>query len=304
MRRAFAVLERVAPTDATVLLQGESGTGKELAAEGLHAGSARADGPFVVFDCGAVQRELVESSLFGHVRGAFTGAVGDRAGLLEEADGGTLFLDEIGELPLDVQPKLLRALEKREVRPVGSNATRKVDVRIVAATNRSLEAEVNAGRFRADLYYRLAVVRVDLPPLRARTDDIPMLVRHFVEVLAPPGSSRPRLSDRAITALSSQPWPGNVRELRNAVERALSVLGQEAFATASVPVPGGPAEDTDLLTLPLLEAKGRVLETFERRYLAEALRRNGGNVTATAREAGVNRKLIQRMMLRFGMRET
>ncbi len=303
MRRAFAILERVAATDATVLLEGESGTGKELAAEGLHAASPRADGPFVVFDCGAVQRELVESTLFGHVRGAFTGAVGDRAGLLEEADGGTIFLDEIGELPLDVQPKLLRALEKREVRPVGTNATRKVDVRIVAATNRNLEAEVNAGRFRADLYYRLAALRVELPPLRARAEDIPQLVQHFVEMLSPAGTTPPRLSDKALATLASQPWPGNVRELRNAVERALSVLGGEAFVTASVPTGAAPGAGTDLLTLPLLEARDRVLEEFEKRYLAEALRRNGGNVTATAREAGVNRKLIQRMMRRFGWRE-
>jgi DNA-binding NtrC family response regulator len=301
MRQVFGLLERLAETDATVLLEGESGTGKELAAEALHEHGRRADGPFVVFDAGAVARELVESTLFGHVRGAFTGAVQDHRGLFEEADGGTLFLDEIGELPLELQPKLLRALEKREVRPVGSQAARKVDVRIVAATNRSLEAEVNAGRFRGDLYWRLAVVRIELPPLRARPEDIPLLVRHFSEHLTPPGTVRPLPSERSLQALASQPWPGNVRELRNAVERAFSVMGAQAFGGQADP----PTDrDVPATTLPYLEARDHALERFERGWLQAALARNGGNVTATAREMGVNRKRIQRMMRRLGLRES
>jgi transcriptional regulator with PAS, ATPase and Fis domain len=301
MREVFSILERVAPTEVTVLLEGESGTGKELAAEGIHAASPRAEDPFVVFDCGAVARELVESALFGHVKGAFTGAVAGATGVFEEADGGTLFLDEIGELPLDLQPKLLRALEKREVRRVGTSKSRTVDVRIVAATNRSLEAEVNAGRFRGDLYYRLAVVKLTLPPLRSRPDDIPFLTHHFLRLFARPGAAPPVLSDRVVEVLSSRPWPGNVRELRNAVERALSIAGPEAFATSHPSKPLQPGGDEVDLTLPYHVARDRVLDAFERRYLDAALRRNDGNVSAAAREAGVSRKLIQRMSRRHGI---
>jgi DNA-binding NtrC family response regulator len=298
MREAFAILERVAPTDTTVLVTGESGTGKELAAEGLHAESPRADRPFVVFDCGAVPHDLAESALFGHVRGAFTGAVADRPGVFEEADGGTLFLDEIGELPLDLQPKLLRALEKREIRRVGASTARAVDVRIVAATNRSLESEVNAGRFREDLFYRLAVVQVTLPPLRARTEDLPMLVSHFLARFAPPGSKPPSPSPDALAVLAARPWPGNVRELRNVVERAVSLTGQGAFgiapAGAAAPLPTG-----ETLDLPFEEA----LDRFQRRYFDEALRKSGGNISAAARDAGVNRKLLQRLLKRWGRDE-
>jgi len=297
MRQVFAVLERVAPTETTILVEGESGTGKELAAEGVHTESARSDGPFVVFDCGAVPHDLAESALFGHVRGSFTGAVADRAGVFEEADGGTLFLDEIGELPLDLQPKLLRALEKREIRRVGAGGGRTVDVRIVAATNRSLESEVNAGRFREDLYYRLAVIKVVLPPLRSRTDDLPMLVEHFLRRLAPAGGAAPKISPDVLVALAARPWPGNVRELRNTVERAVSLSGADAFAGGAGAVAGGPGPIEENLDLPFEEALGR----FERRYLERALRRSGGNISAAARDAGVNRKLIQRLMKRYGM---
>ena len=222
MRRVFSILERVAPTDATVLIEAETGTGKELVAEALHEESPRAAGPFVVFDCSAVSAGLIESELFGHVRGAFTGAVGDRAGAFEAAHGGTIFLDEIGELPLDLQPKLLRVLERLEVRRVGEAATRRVDVRIVAATNRSLAAEVDAGRFREDLYYRLAVVRIGLPPLRERPEDIPLLVEHFAREAARAGATPAALPEAAIRGLVAQAWPGNVRELRNAVARAVA----------------------------------------------------------------------------------
>jgi len=300
MRQLFAILERVAPTDETVLLEGESGTGKELAAEGLHAQSRRADGPFVIFDCGATPRELVESALFGHVRGAFTGAIADRAGVFEEADGGTLFLDEIGELPIDLQPKLLRALERREIRRVGESAYRPVDVRIVAATNRSLEEEVNARRFREDLYYRLAVVRVTLPTLRARPEDIPLLVNHFIRQ-ASPADPGVRLPEHVLASFMTQPWRGNVRELRNAVRRALSVAD---YSTDSlVPPPpspmGGHSAET-LSRLPYPEA----LERFERDYFEAALRESGGNISAAARRTGVNRKLIQRLLKRHGLKAT
>jgi transcriptional regulator with GAF, ATPase, and Fis domain len=314
MRRIFALLERVAPTDSTILIEGETGTGKELVAEAIHEESARAQAPFVVFDCSAVSANLIESELFGHVRGSFTGAVSDRAGAFEAADGGTLFLDEIGELPLDLQPKLLRALERLEVRRIGSNASRKVDVRIVAATNRSLAAEVDAGRFREDLYYRLAVVRVALPPLRERADDIPLLVERMVRELSRGAPVAP-LPERTIKSFMQQAWPGNVRELRNAVARSLS-LGvptggntadgftnpgaAQGGAPAAPSAPTGPKLD---LSVPLKLARERVADELEKAYLLAALDVTGGNVTRAAELAGVNRKFIQRAIKRYGLRD-
>jgi DNA-binding NtrC family response regulator len=290
MRRVFAILERLAPTETTVLV-----------AEALHEESPRASGPFVVLDCSAVSATLIESELFGHARGAFTGAIADRAGAFETADGGTLFLDEIGELPHELQPKLLRALERREVRRVGESASRKVDVRIVAATNRSLAAEVDAGRFREDLYYRLAVVQVKLPPLRERADDIPMLVDHFVRELAPRGAPPTPLGESVVRGFVAQAWPGNVRELRNAVARTLS-LGP--------PIEGGTPELPEHaasmrvdLSVPLKTARERLTEAFEVAYLTEALKATGGNVSRAAELAGVNRKFIQRAMKQLGLRE-
>jgi len=294
MRELFAILERVAPTDATVLLEGESGTGKELAAEGLHDASTRSEEAFVVFDCGAVPHELAEGALFGHVRGAFTGAVADHRGVFEEADGGTIFLDEIGDLPTDLQPKLLRVLEKREIRRVGSDTTHPVDVRVVAATNRSLEAEVNAGRFREDLYYRLAVVKIAMPPLRARTEDLPMLVEHFLRKLTPPGSGPPEISPQILMALSARSWPGNVRELRNVVERAVSLSGFDALMPGRAGPKRAESMPEELLAPPYSEAR----ERFERQYFEAALRRSGGNVSGAAREVGVNRKYIHRLLRR------
>ncbi len=236
IRRVFSILERVAQTDDAVLVEGETGTGKELVAAALHEESARSNGPFVVFDCSAVAGNLIESELFGHVRGAFTGAVGDRTGAFEAADGGTLFLDEIGELPLDLQPKLLRALEKLEVRRVGANAARRVDVRIVAATNKNLEQEAASGRFREDLMYRLAVVRVTLPPLRERLDDVELLARHFAEAYGKRAGRPVVLDDAALRALRSRAYPGNVRDLRNAVARTLTL----GHPDATVPRPSMP----------------------------------------------------------------
>jgi transcriptional regulator with GAF, ATPase, and Fis domain len=301
MRRVFAVLERISPTDTTVLIDGETGTGKELVAEAIHEESQRSGGPFVVFDCSAVSATLIESELFGHVRGSFTGAVGDRPGAFEAADGGTLFLDEIGELPLDLQPKLLRALERREVRRVGSNVARRVDVRIVAATNRNLAREVERGKFREDLYYRLAVIPVSLPPLRERLDDISLLVRHFEEQLRARSGSPSPLPDEIVAGLAARSWPGNVRELRNAVARALSLGSAGAAGGPAAPqaaVGEGPVD----LNEPLLAGRERVADVYERTYIEAALKQTGGNVSRAAELAQVNRKFIQRAMKRFGLR--
>ncbi len=312
MRRVFALIERVAPTDQTVLIEGETGTGKELAAEAIHDESRRANGPFIVFDCSAVSATLIESELFGHVRGAFTGAFTDRPGAFEAANGGTLFLDEIGELPLDLQPKLLRALEQRTIRRVGSNSPRQVDVRIVAATNRPLMVEVDRGRFREDLYYRLAVIPLRLPPLRERLEDVPLLFRHFEQQITK-GAPVP---ETLVASFAARSWPGNVRELRNEVARAVA-LGRPALASTverwpappregvsdatpvSVPLPVAPAQVD--LTEPLFAGRERVAEMYERAYVMLALERTGGNVSRAAELAGVNRKFIQRAMKRWGL---
>ena len=227
MREIYSIIEKIAPTATTVVIDGETGTGKEGVAQAIHSLSPRVRNELVVFDCGAVPPNLIESELFGHEKGSFTGAVMTRQGLFEQADGGTLFLDELGELPIDLQPKLLRALEQREVRRVGSTKAAKVDVRIIAATNKNLEDEVKAGRFRQDLFYRLSVVRLHLPSLRERADDIPLLLQHFLDHGSynklPSGQPKVRaVSREAMTALQNYPWPGNVRELVNVIERAVS----------------------------------------------------------------------------------
>jgi transcriptional regulator with GAF, ATPase, and Fis domain len=305
MRRIYATLERVAPTEATVLLQGETGTGKERVALAIHEASPRADGPFVTVDCGAITSNLIESELFGHVRGAFSGAVNERAGLFEQADGGTLFLDEIGELPLALQPKLLRALETREVRRVGSNAARRVDARVLAATNRHLARGVNEGTFREDLYYRLAVVEIALPPLRARREDIPMLAQHFHQSFS---GRHDELPKELVTTMMARAWPGNVRELRNFVERSLS-LGWSSTAIQAVQtaprgelaIPPG-LEVLVPSDMPLKEARDVWTKYFERLYVSALLRRTGGNVTRAAELAGVTRRSLQRLMAQQGIR--
>jgi DNA-binding NtrC family response regulator len=304
MRRVFSVLERVALSDSTVLIEGETGTGKELAASGLHEASPRAHGPLVVFDCSAAAPSLIESALFGHVRGAFTGAVGDRAGVFEEAHGGTLFLDEVGELPVELQPKLLRVLEAREVRRLGARGTHRVDVRVLAATNRSLAREVDRGRFREDLYYRLAVISVQLPPLRERPEDIPLLVRHFERELSArlPSPSAP-LPDSVVESFGAQAWPGNVRELRNAVDRALALGGPARQWGEQVPPPPLPGMPGVSLKEPLLLGRQRIVEAYEREYIELALRETGGNVSRAAALAGVGRKFMQQAMKRYGLRE-
>jgi len=229
MREMLALVDRLAATDVPVLVRGETGTGKEGVARRLHAASARAKGPFVAVDCGAIAPTLIESELFGHTRGAFTGADRDRPGHFVSADGGTLMLDEVGELPLDLQPKLLRVLQDGRVRPVGGDADRAVDVRLVAATNRDLERACEEGRFRQDLYYRLAVVEVVIPPLRDRKDDLPALVEHLVaRVAAESGRRPPTVAPAALERLAEHAWPGNVRELENALRRAVALAGRDA----------------------------------------------------------------------------
>jgi DNA-binding NtrC family response regulator len=297
MRQLFATLERIAPTEASVVLEGESGTGKDLAARAVHAGSRRARKPFVVFDCGAAAPGLIESELFGHARGAFTGAAGERAGVFEAAHGGTLFIDEIGELPLELQPKLLRVLEQREVRRLGENTVRPVDVRVLAATNRDLEREVEAKRFREDLFYRLAVVRVRMPALRERPDDIPQLIDHFLQDLAVDGLP-PVLGPEVRAALCRRPWPGNVRELRNAVARAV-YLPEDALRSQSLAQASVDEVDTEV---PYKVAKDRLLEAFERRYLGALLASTDGNVSAAAKKSGINRTHLQAMLKKLGMR--
>jgi transcriptional regulator with PAS, ATPase and Fis domain len=305
MRQVYAILERIAPTNATLLIAGETGTGKDVAARSLHAASARAAGPFVPVDCGAIPETLIETELFGHVRGAFSGAVNDRRGVFEEAHGGTLFLDEIGEMPLAVQSKLLRAIETRSIRRVGGNSERPVDVRIVAATNRPLALCANQGTFREDLYYRLAVVEVTLPPLRARAEDIPKLAAHFFARFG--GTSVP-LPDAFVAMLVRRSWPGNVRELRNFIERSVS-LGSIHEATPSRPPSSdAPAalpstvESLVPLHLPLKDARQAWTESFESIYVRSMLKKTGGNLTHAAELAGVNRRFMQRLLARLGLR--
>jgi DNA-binding NtrC family response regulator len=276
-----------------VLIEGETGTGKEQVAESIHNESARQEAPFVVVDCGALQGELMESELFGHVKGAFTGADGERKGLMQLADGGTVFFDEVGELPLPLQTKLLGAVERRRVIPLGSNTARPIDVRIVAATNRNLAREVNGGRFRADLFYRLAVVRLRVPPLRERKEDIPVLVEHFLEQLRTRYGEAvpPTLSALALGRLTAHDWPGNVRELRNAVERAALKSDEELPAVIAEPA----------ATEPYQQARDQFLADFERHFLVEALQQSGFNVTEAARRAGVELRYFRRLLQRYGL---
>lgn len=296
MRELFADLERIAPTDVTLLIEGETGTGKELVAESVHHESQRASGPYVVFDCSAIAPTLAESELFGHEKGAFTGAVGARPGVFEQASDGTIFLDEIGELPRDLQPKLLRVLEKREVRRLGSQRTISVNVRVIAATNRNLVAEVARGNFREDLYFRIAGAHVYVPPLRDRMEDLQLLVAHFLGRATPPRS----LADVPLHVwemFQSHRWPGNVRELNNAVQRFLvtpdRALGgppAEPRGNSSVPPP------SDQPVVPLRIARRDANDTFERNYLCQVLARTNGNVTRAAAIAEVSRQIVTKLM--------
>ena len=303
LRKLFRLLADVAASDATVLIEGETGTGKELFAEEIHRHSARRGGPFVVFDCGAVPKELIESALFGHLRGAFTGAVSDRPGAFEEADGGTLFLDEIGELAPEVQPSLLRALDKRAVRPVGGTGYSQVSVRVVAATNRNLRAEIAAKRFREDLYYRLAVVRMHVPPLRERPDDIPLLVEHFARQFS--GGRQLEVSREELERLRHHAWPGNVRELRNVIDRACALShGSKLEIDEAFDEKTGAQAGTVDIDLPFKEAKAQLIDSFEREYIRAQLKRFEGNLSAAARSAEVDRKHFRELLRKHGLRES
>jgi len=329
MREIYSIIEKIAPTATTVVIEGETGTGKEVVAQSIHKLSTRANGPMIVFDCGAVPPNLVESELFGHEKGSFTGAVMTRQGLFEMADGGTLFLDELGELPLDLQPKLLRALEQREVRRVGSSKSIKVDVRIIAATNRNLEEEVRGGRFRQDLFYRLSVVRLMLPSLRERGDDIALLVRHFLKSQpynrGADGTQRvTNLSPAALEALTSYRWPGNVRELVNTIERAVSfcdgdsievddlpehlreAVAESMTATAdraptSAPSEAAPRPPDELISgnVTFKDAKERWVSSFERDYILSLIKRHNGNISHAARDADIDRKYFRKLMKKY-----
>lgn len=298
MRAVFQQLELIAPSGTTVLIQGESGTGKDLTAEALHTESPRADGPFIVVDCGAIPANLLEVELFGCEAGAFTGATTRRIGAFEAAHGGTLLLDEIGELSLELQPKLLRALDRHEIQRLGSSERIAIDVRIVAATNRHLRQEVNARRFRSDLFYRLAVVQIVLPPLRERAEDIPLLVAALVEDLGARElpAAAPLRSGELVPELLRHAWPGNVRELRNYVEAAL-VRGEYMVASDRELDPL--AVDT---SQPLRVARERWVRHLERQYLERLLALHGNNVSATARAAGVDRVHMHRLLARCGLR--
>ncbi len=299
MRELFDQLEKVAPSDATVLIEGETGTGKEGVAESIHDASARAAEKFIVVDCSAIPANLMESELFGHEAGAFTGATDRRIGAFEEASKGTLFLDEIGELPLELQPKLLRALESREIRRVGGRSTIACDLRIVSATNRDLRAEVNKGTFRADLYYRLAVVKLDLPPLRERKGDFPILVEHLLQRIgATPEAMAQLMAPDFLAELAIAPWPGNVRELRNHLEQCVVFGERRTPQSPTVPHPSSTIDPN----LPYEVARRQAIDAFERDYVSALLAKTGGNVAQAAREAGVNRAYLHRLVRRHGGR--
>jgi transcriptional regulator with GAF, ATPase, and Fis domain len=300
-----------------VIIEGETGTGKEVLAESIHECGPRSAGPFVVFDCTAVPPNLVESELFGHERGAFTGASSARKGVFEEASGGTLFIDEIGDLDLQLQSKLLRAVERSEIRRVGTTRWLRLDTRILCATRRDLDHEVQEGRFRDDLLHRLAVGRIELPPLRARTGDVPMLVEHFFKEL---GADAADLPPAMLARWSEDPWPGNVRELRNAIARHVTLgdlqldeeeselaAGRERHEEASSPGAdagqGGPLDAIDRVlaqNLPLLRSRRLVVSEFERRYIRRVLEAHGGNVLRAAKASGIARRYFQKIRSRLG----
>ncbi len=309
MQEVYRLIESIGPSDATVLVQGESGTGKELVARAIHARSRRSNRPFLAINCSALPDTLLESELFGHVRGAFTGATANKQGLFQVANGGTLFLDEVGDLSPMTQVKLLRALQEGEVRPVGSNEVRKVDVRIIAATNVDLEEAMAKGRFRDDLYWRLNVIRVELPPLRERVEDIPLLAYHFLRLFS--GRMRKRVEgfdDEVLRIFQGYRWEGNVRELENVVERAVILargprIGVEVLPPHMVRGDYAPNEaGTHLVELEFRRAKELAVARFERHYLQALLARHDGNISAAARHAGMDRSNFRRLLKRHGLR--
>jgi len=323
MRELFATLEKVAQSELTVLVGGETGTGKERVARSIHAASRRAKKPYVVLDCSSIPRDLMESVVFGHEKGAFTGAVSQRKGAFEQADGGTIFLDEVGELPIDLQPKLLRVLESRELKRVGGDRTIRVDVRVVAATNRDLRNEVAENRFREDLFFRISVIQVEIPPLRRRKDDIPLLAEEMLTEMAERTrfDEVPTLAQDAIEALLRHSWPGNVRELRNVLERAASLADnpvlkshdlfltgmedaghEEPSTSASGSGGGGASYSFDHYDEYKL-AKSAVLDAFERDYLGALMERTAGNISAAARESGLTRYHLREMLKKHDLQD-
>lgn len=305
MRQVFAWVERMAEVDSNVLFQGETGTGKDLVAETLHRRSRRADGPLVVVDCAALQPNLVASELFGHAKGAFTGAERGRAGAFEEADGGTLFLDEVGELPRALQPQLLRALERSEVKRLGENHYRKVDVRVISATHRDLNGQIETGDFRQDLFYRLAVVQVYVPPLRCRLEDVEPLAKKFVKIMCPGADSEAIIGPDTLRVLTNHDWPGNVRELRNVVERLLAFPGQPELAlhgpTSASVVSSRAERPEDYSEMPFYDARRRWESRFEKDYLNRLMRACEGVVSRAAKRAGISRQTLYRLLEKHGL---
>jgi two-component system NtrC family response regulator len=297
METVFGMIRKVADTEAAVLITGETGTGKELVARAIHAGSSRRDGPFITINCAAIPRDLLESELFGHMKGSFTGAIKDKAGKFQMADGGTIFLDEVGELLPELQPKLLRVLQEKEIDPVGSSKSKKVDVRVVSATNRDIEKAVSDGLLREDLYYRLAVIEIHLPPLRQRRADIPLLVRYFCSKL---GNDRIALDNGALDLLEKYSWPGNVRELQNTVERLLIMRNGDTISSGDLPdkFRQGNTQKNAIVQLP---DEGCSLEELERAIVVEALERNSWNQTAAARFLRIPRHVLIYRLEKYGI---
>jgi len=307
MRKVFETIQKVAETDLSVLIRGESGTGKELVAQALHNRSPRKNRPFITVNCAAISRELVESELFGHEKGSFTGADSRRLGRFEAADGGTIFLDEIGDMAPETQAKVLRVLQEKKLERVGSTKSIEVDVRVISATHRDLESEVLAGDFREDLYYRLKVVEIDLPPLRERTEDVPALAHRFLEQVAERLGREPKpLGPEALATLTRHAWPGNVRELRNVLEQAAVLAGGESIEAGDLHLPGGTAPAKPAFELPegatFGDAKRHTVESFEREFLLRALRENGGNVSRTAAAIGMVRQSLQQKIRELDLR--
>jgi DNA-binding NtrC family response regulator len=304
IRRVFDLMNKVAGTDLTVLVRGESGTGKELVAQAVHDASPRARRPFVAVNCAAISRELVESELFGHEKGAFTGANARRVGRFEAAEGGTIFLDEVGDMPLETQAKVLRVLQERTFERVGGSKTLEADVRVIAATHRDLEGEVARGRWRGDLYYRLRVVEIVVPPLRERLEDLPALVDRFLDHLATRlGREKRRIDAAAMAAVARHSWPGNVRELRNVVEQAAVLAAGPAIEEADLrlEVPRS-APSVPPRAGSFADAKRALVDDFERTFLADALRQHGGNVSRTAEAIGMVRQSLQQKIRELGLR--
>jgi two-component system, NtrC family, response regulator AtoC len=302
MRKVYDLLERVADTEATVLITGESGTGKELVARALHRRSQRKNGPFVAINCAAMPESLLESELFGHTKGAFTDAKSGRSGLLQQASGGTLFFDEIGEMPLGMQPKLLRSLQERTVRPVGGNEELPFDARIVAATNRDLESEVEANRFREDLFYRINVVRIDVPPLRMRSNDVLLLAQYSLEKIAARSGKRVvGISSGAAEKLLAYDWPGNVRELQNCIERAVALTRYDTIVVEDLPEKIREYRSSNIVVATEDASQLLPMEEVERRYILRVLKTVGGNKTTAAKVLGFDRRTLYRKLERYGV---